>query len=218
VADGKPGGQGVSRRIAWVKWRNPLAFGARPDAGDDDVVESEWDYDRDEPWDEDAPDGDAYEGRVLAGPMGVFPLGSFNDPGVTYKLWVGHTNFWVGADDRRAIRETPGVELLRVWTPYRFWLGVGSLFRADDVKGAVEGRLCPKPAPHGRSLAVSVLKRRLASCKAWAILADPEGKLVALRGDDPAKVMTQVGHHPDCRLIDANWRTRGDDRRTDPQV
>jgi len=58
-----------------------------------------------------------------------------------FDCWVGHTNFDITPTVRKALNETEGVELLKVCSRYRFFIGVGKMFNFKTVRKRVESRL-----------------------------------------------------------------------------
>ncbi len=97
------------------------------------------------------------------------------------RWWVGHTNFYVSDKVRDVIKSVPGVEILEVFSPYRFRLCPGLNFNSDLVLRNIERSLCGEatmagiPAEH----CVDIAKQRidfLASEANWLIYVLPNGK------------------------------------------
>ena len=51
-----------------------------------------------------------------------------------YDCWIGHCNFDITEDIKQMLDETPGVEVLKVISRYRFFIGVGKMFKFTDVR------------------------------------------------------------------------------------
>lgn len=87
--------------------------------------------------DEDArPDIDVVPNRPLkfiATSMGHIPLTEYTQPSKVFNFWVGHTNFDVTEDIYDVIEEVDGVEILDIFTRYRFRIGIGEMFEHGDV-------------------------------------------------------------------------------------
>ena len=53
-----------------------------------------------------------------------------------FDCWVGHANFDITPSVKSGIEKTAGVELLKVQSRYRFFIGVGRMFRFGEVRKA----------------------------------------------------------------------------------
>lgn len=58
-----------------------------------------------------------------------------------FDCWLGHTNFDITPDVKRILDSTQGVELLRVMSRYRFFIGVGKMFDFTEVRKNIEEQL-----------------------------------------------------------------------------
>lgn len=152
----------------------------------------------------------AYQGPMLAGPIGFIPINEMNCPSKNFNLWVGHTSFELDQPTLNRMKVVPGVEVLKVWTRYRFWLGVGAAFEENEVKKAVA--LASKPPVEKTKLektvekivnedaSLEVLKKTVAGkFQHWAIFVMENGKLDVAGGDDREKVEAKIeersGHY-----------------------
>jgi hypothetical protein len=131
----------IKKTIAWVKWHNPykLLDSKKKDGDgyeDDSVVDVLED-------DEDHDDDDTNENSSLVffTPLGPVPLNEHNDPEKIFNFWVGHTNFNINKDIKKIINKTDGVEVLNVFTRYRFRIGVGRVFAVKDVTRDINRRI-----------------------------------------------------------------------------
>mgnify|MGYP005647368901 CR=1 FL=1 len=59
-----------------------------------------------------------------------------------FDCWVGHTNFNISNTTRKALEEAEGVEILKITSRYRFFIGVGRMFDFTDVRQDIEEKLC----------------------------------------------------------------------------
>lgn len=59
----------------------------------------------------------------------------------SFDCWVGHTNFGLTKSVIEILNKVEGIEILKVNTRYRFFIGVGKMFDSKDVKRNVEERL-----------------------------------------------------------------------------
>ena len=58
-----------------------------------------------------------------------------------YECWVGHTNFDITPKVRNALDTIEGIELLKVCSRYRFFIGVGKMFDFKEVRNKIENNL-----------------------------------------------------------------------------
>lgn len=75
------------------------------------------------------------------GPL-VFPMSQqlFNDAAMlsNYDCWVGHTNFDITKDIQSILDKIDGIEVLKVCSRYRFFIGVGRMFEFKNVRNLIE--------------------------------------------------------------------------------
>lgn len=55
-----------------------------------------------------------------------------------FDCWMGHTNFNITHGIREKINKAEGVEILKVVSRYRFFLGIGRMFDFKDVRTNIE--------------------------------------------------------------------------------
>ncbi len=58
-----------------------------------------------------------------------------------YDCWLGHTNFNITEKIKKKLNEVEGVEVLKVCSRYRFFIGVGRMFDFSNVRGNIEKTL-----------------------------------------------------------------------------
>lgn len=71
--------------------------------------------------------------QTIFTPFGVMPLTEQSLASSYFKFWVGHTNFKITYSFYKIISNIEGVETLDIFSPYRFRISVGKLFRDRDV-------------------------------------------------------------------------------------
>ena len=71
--------------------------------------------------------------QTIFTPFGVMPLTEQSLASSYFKFWVGHTNFKITHSFHKIISNIEGVETLDIFSPYRFRISVGKLFRDRDV-------------------------------------------------------------------------------------
>lgn len=55
-----------------------------------------------------------------------------------FDCWMGHTNFNITEGIKDQLNETDGIEILRVCSRYRFFIGVGRMFDFKEVRQKIE--------------------------------------------------------------------------------
>lgn len=58
-----------------------------------------------------------------------------------FDCWVGHTNFDITKTIKDTLNTSEGVEILKVSSRYRFFIGVGKMFDFKDVRTNIEEKL-----------------------------------------------------------------------------
>lgn len=58
-----------------------------------------------------------------------------------FDCWVGHTNFDITNETKKILDTTSGVEVLKIFSRYRFFIGVGKMFKFQDVRNSIEKQL-----------------------------------------------------------------------------
>lgn len=60
-----------------------------------------------------------------------------------FDCWMGHTNFDITPEIKDKLNVVPGIELLKICSRYRFFIGVGSMFSFSDVRKNIENIILP---------------------------------------------------------------------------
>lgn len=55
-----------------------------------------------------------------------------------YDCWLGHTNFNLTPSIKLEIEKVEGVEVLKICSRYRFFVGVGQMFKFPEVRFDIE--------------------------------------------------------------------------------
>lgn len=125
--------------IVWEKWSDP--FGQEMDDAkwtdydnqiEDSLNDGEF-VEEDEIEDIIRPIPDSRGIRVIASPMGLIPYNELTAPGKIFNFWVGHTNFSLSTKVAKAIEQCDGVEILDIFTRYRFRIGIGKCFVDSEI-------------------------------------------------------------------------------------
>lgn len=118
-------------QIMWEKWVDP--FG-------DDIEETKWNN-----YDDDEEDIDSLSTqqelfknkskpvRVISSPMGLIPYNEYTSSAKIFNFWVGHTNFNLSKNIVDLIERCEGVEILDIFTRYRFRIAIGKCFNDNEV-------------------------------------------------------------------------------------
>lgn len=61
----------------------------------------------------------------------------------TYDCWLGHTNFNITQYIKSELDKIDGVEVMKVCSRYRFFIGVGQMFDFQDVRKQIEENIIP---------------------------------------------------------------------------
>lgn len=129
----------MNKSIIWEKWVDP--FGK-------DEEESKWmDYDSedtiDTSYEDEVIDHNKVNNpiRVIASPLGLIPYNEYTAPGKIFNFWVGHTNFNITTGVQSIIEECAGVEILDIFTRYRFRIAVGKCFVDSEVMLAINDNI-----------------------------------------------------------------------------
>jgi hypothetical protein len=55
-----------------------------------------------------------------------------------FDCWLGHTNFNITKEIKDKLNRTEGIELLKICSRYRFFIGVGRMFDFGNVRKVIE--------------------------------------------------------------------------------
>lgn len=117
--------------ISWHKWRNPYKPLKKKDIEDDEYTKiGNVDLDYHNESEDDNSDGN---NLILFTPLGPIPLNDNNDAEKIFNFWMGHTNFNISKPIKKIINKIEGVEILNIYTRYRFRVGIGNLFQPQTV-------------------------------------------------------------------------------------
>lgn len=61
-----------------------------------------------------------------------------------FDCWMGHTNFDITEDIKKELDNTEGVEVLKICSRYRFFVGIGKMFDFKDVRKIIEQSILKK--------------------------------------------------------------------------
>ena len=58
-----------------------------------------------------------------------------------FDCWIAHTNFDITQKIKDRLNSTPGIELLKICSRYRFFIGIGQMFDFKEVRSKIEESL-----------------------------------------------------------------------------
>lgn len=61
-----------------------------------------------------------------------------------YDCWIGHTNFDITNRIKETLNSIDGVEILKICSRYRFFIGIGQMFNFAEVRKSIENELINK--------------------------------------------------------------------------
>lgn len=131
--------------IIWQKWIDP--FGSEQE----EVEWNNYDKENDDSNDDDEADYDNLEEildqqpkekiRVIYSPMGLIPYNEYTASGKIFNFWVGHTNFTITKEIVDIMDGIDGIEILDVFTRYRFRIGIGKCFEDSAVMSSINNTI-----------------------------------------------------------------------------
>ena len=130
----------MDRKIIWEKWYDII-----PDS-ESKIITDE--FDEDDEYDEDMLQEqtfglvfDSQENKIRT-PIGTFNIDEPLSPSNMYDCWVGHTNFRLNEEDYILLDQyVDGIEVIKMMSKYRFFIGIGKLFNFKDVQSKIQEAL-----------------------------------------------------------------------------
>lgn len=62
----------------------------------------------------------------------------------SFDCWMGHTNFDITPSIKEKLNTIPGIEVLKICSRYRFFVGIGTMFDFAEVRKVIESDILPK--------------------------------------------------------------------------
>lgn len=62
----------------------------------------------------------------------------------SYDCWLGHTNFDITNEVKDKLDATSGIEVLKICSRYRFFIGIGKMFDFTEVRQFIEESIIPE--------------------------------------------------------------------------
>lgn len=61
-----------------------------------------------------------------------------------FDCWIAHTNFDITYGIKNKLNKIEGVEVLKIFSRYRFFVGIGKMFDFAEVRKNIENEIIPK--------------------------------------------------------------------------
>lgn len=58
-----------------------------------------------------------------------------------FDCWIGHTNFDITPKIREQLNKIPGIEMLKIFSRYRFFVGIGQMFDFQNIRYDIENEI-----------------------------------------------------------------------------
>ena len=171
----------IMKKISWEHWEEP----ENPAAA---LLEHE---DESDEFDDELPHGQ----NMVEFPL-IFqyntPIGPYHNcdpmrPSAMFDCWVMHTNFDITPRIAKAIGIVPGVEVAKIITRYRCFIGVAPMFKFRDVANEIKEILCG-------GATIDTVRKQIEHFKHWAVYVDEEGgvKYIFTNMDDDVKYVEKL--------------------------
>ena len=125
----------TEKNIVWEKWKDPYddrdEWFPRIDNKKIEKEEEEEEFSEEDIVFEQLP-------QILMTNMGMVPLDRPPSIGKIFNFWTGHTSFSISGPIAARIESVEGVEILDIYTRYRFRVGIGKLFKDREVMNAIQ--------------------------------------------------------------------------------
>jgi hypothetical protein len=146
----------MKQMILWQKWENPYEVPTEEGRVLEDIPTeelepdiSEWYSNEYEDATENVDDDQNLSlfktnTKAILTPMGMIPINERTACTKTFKFWIGHTNFTLSEKCQNVIENTDGVEILDIFTRYRFRVAIGKAFQDRSVMQNIQTNLYEK--------------------------------------------------------------------------
>lgn len=79
--------------------------------------------------------------KVIASPLGLIPYNEHTASSKIFNFWLGHTNFNISNEIKDLIERSHGVEILDIFTRYRFRIAIGKCFVDSEVMNEINQKM-----------------------------------------------------------------------------
>ena len=124
----------MKNKIIWEKWVDPY-LPENVEASWPDYIEDFENAESEKNTEEE--DVKRHPMYAISSPMGIIPYNEYSAPSKIFNFWVGHTNFNITVPVFNIIEQTEGIEILDIFTRYRFRIAIGKNFKDRDVMNTI---------------------------------------------------------------------------------
>ena len=161
-----------NRTIAWERWDE--------DVIEQEIVEDFYENHENDEYEEGVEDALAFLGKIpslVTTPMGMYQLHDKMSIMNQFDCWMGYTNFDITKSVQDSLERVEGVELLNVMSRYRFFLGVGKMFKFSNVRKLIEESVHCSPLDQDTRESVNIIKDSISSDRYWTIFVSQSGEI-----------------------------------------
>lgn len=143
----------MSKKIGWQKYEDyiekqlscpilqNIIRNMMPEFGDEDLEEDDEEDDEDESYE----DEDNRKDMMSSALHKMLPLTPqvIDDISMlaNFDCWIGHTNFDITPAIKNKLNKMPGIEILKIFSRYRFFVGIGQMFDFQKIRFDIEQEL-----------------------------------------------------------------------------
>lgn len=129
--------------IIWEKWVDPFGQdGEETKWTDYDNENDDIDEDYDDTLEQDSASSLINRSiKVIQSPMGLIPYNEYTAPSKLFNFWIGHTNFDITPIIIEILEKANGIEILDIFSRYRFRIAIGKCFNDADVMTDINDQL-----------------------------------------------------------------------------
>ena len=122
---------------------------------------------------------------MIRTPLGLFSQDEPMSPGNMFECWIGHTDFNITSSEVDRLNIVEGVEVLKIMSRYRFFIGVGKLFTFSSVRPLIESALKIGKSflSEPRSSTLEEVMEYLQDKERWIIYQEKDGTYSAMSTD-----------------------------------
>jgi hypothetical protein len=188
--------------IAWAKWTDILSQTKEAEyTPEKDVVK--FDNDPNDIFTNDNASEDESDENpipVILTPIGILNLKMLNHPEKSFNFWMAETNFDITGEVVGIINDIPGVEILDVFTRYRFRICIGNRFKFQDVRQSIEAALNASPLPKSTNMSIDdetkakiqeMITNDLSKFPYWAVYVCPNGNIDVTKSQENSQEFTE---------------------------
>jgi hypothetical protein len=75
---------------------------------------------------------------MIRTPLGMFNPSESMSPNKMFDCWVLHTNFPITHREQMILDNIEGIEIIKIMTKYRVFIGIGKLFNLTNIRPKIE--------------------------------------------------------------------------------